>query len=130
MKKHFLKCRSITDGCNKPDSQGSTSDGGQLGSKSLKSHHSGNSGSKAKEDKDDRCGNEEKGDRTHGSKSKTDGKVTSQDDLQESPHRSMHIARSSAAGRSQEDMGKVPHTHQSHKKLKKHGKSSHKKLHH
>ena len=84
MKKHFLKCRSIIDVCPKPDSQGSTSDGGQSGSKSSKSHHSRESGSKSKKDKDDRCSNEEKGDKMHSSKSKTDGKATSRDDLQES----------------------------------------------
>ena len=122
MKKHFLKCCGISDACPKPDSQGSASDGCQLGSKPLKSHHSGESESKSKK---------HKGDKTHGSKeSKTEGKVASQDELLESLHWSSCLARASMAGGSQEDVGKVPHTHQSHKKLKKHGKSLHKKSHH
>ena len=62
--------------------------------------------------------------------SKTDGKAASQGELQESPHQSSCLARSSIAGSSQEDVGKAPHTHQSHKKSKKHGKSLHKKSHH
>ena len=48
MKKHFLKCHDITDVHEKPDSQGSASDGGQLAGKPSKSHHSNDSGSKAK----------------------------------------------------------------------------------
>ena len=44
MKKHFLKCHSIADACEKPDSQGR---------KLLKSHHSGESSSKSKKDKGD-----------------------------------------------------------------------------
>ena len=64
----------------------------------------------------------------HELKSKTDGKVASQDELQESPCQSSCFAGSSTAGSSQEVVGKAPHTHLSHKKLKKHGKSLHKKL--
>ena len=129
MKKHFLKCHSITDAHEKPDSQGSTSDGGQSGNKPSKSHCNGEPSSKSKMDKGDQCGNEEKGDKAHRSKeSKTDGKVAPQDGLQESPCQSIHIARSSSAGGSQEDVGKALHTHLSHKKLTKCSMSSHKKL--
>ena len=53
MKKHFLKCHGISDAHEKPDLQGSTSDGGQSGSKPSKTHHSGDSGSKDKKDKGD-----------------------------------------------------------------------------
>ena len=128
MKKHFLKCHGITDMHLKADSQGSTGDGGQLGTKPSKSHCSGESGSKSKKDKGDQHRDKEKGDKMHGSKeSKTDGKVASQDELQGSPCWGSHHARSSTAGRSQEDAGKALHTHQSHKKSKKHSKSSHKK---
>ena len=72
---------------------------------------------------------EEMSDKTHGSKeSKTESKAAFLGGLQESLHLSMCIARSSAAGGSQKDVGKVPCTHRSHKKSKKHGKSSYKKL--
>ena len=65
-----------------------------------------------------------------GQSPKTDGKAASQDELQESPCHSSCLARAGTAGRSQEDVGKVPRNHQSHKMLKKHGKRSHKKSHH
>ena len=71
-----------------------------------------------------------KSDKRHGLKeSMTDGKVASQDDSQGSLHQSMHLAGMSTASRSQEDADGAWHTHQSHKKAKKHGKSSHKKSH-
>ena len=130
MKKHFLKCCGISDACEKPDSQGSTSDGGQSGGKPSKTHHSGYSGPKDKKDKGDLCGNEEKSDKRHGLKeSKTDDKAASQDDSQDSPHQSTCLAGLSATGGSQEDVDRVLCTHWSHKKVKKCGKSLHKKSH-
>ena len=118
MKKHFLKCHGITNVCEKPDSQGS---------KLSKLHGSGESGTKSKKDKGDKCSDEEKGNKPHGSESKPDGKVASQDEVQESLHHSSCLAGSSTAGGSQKDVGKVPHRHWSHKKSKKCGKKSHKK---
>ena len=118
MKKHFLKCCGIIDVCEKPDSQGN---------KMSKSQGSGESSSKSKKVKGDKHGDEEKGDKLHGSESKAGGKVASQEQVQESPHCSLCLAGSSTAAGSQGDMGKAPHNHQSHKKLKKHGKKSHKK---
>ena len=56
--------------------------------------------------------------------------MASKEQVQESPCHSLHLAGSSTAGGSQGDVGKVPCNHQRHKKLKKHGKKSHKKLHH
>ena len=111
MKKHFLKCRGIVDVHGKPDSQGS---------KTLKLQGSGESSSKSKKDKGDKCGDEEKGDKLCGSESKAGSKAASQEESQESLHHSKHLAGSSAAGSN----------HWHHKKSKKCDKKSHKKLHH
>ena len=119
MKKNFIKCCGITNKCEKLDSQGS---------KLSKSQGSGESGTKSRKDKGDKHGNEEKDDKPHGSESKTGGKVASQEQIQESLHCSSCLAGSSAAGSSQEDMGKVPHSHWSNKKSKKCSKKLHKKL--
>ena len=119
--KHFLKCCSIADVHKKPDLQGSISDGSLSSSKSSKLHSSGRSSSKSKKDKDNRCGDDKKGNKTHKSKSKeskTDGKAASQDEFQESLHHSSCLARAGTSGGCQEDVGKAPCTHWSHKKFK------------
>ena len=104
MKKHFLKCHGIKDTHEKMDLQGS---------KSSKSHGSGESSSKPKKDKGDKCSKQEKGDKPCGSESKSGSKTTSQEQVLESLHHSQCIAGSSPEGGH----------HKSHKKLKKHGKN-------
>ena len=96
----------------------------------LKLHGSGESGTKSRKDKGDKHGDKEKGNRPCGSDSKTDSKGASQEEIQKSLHHSSCLAVSSTVSGSQEDVGKAPRSHQSHKKSKKHGKSSHKKSHH
>ena len=79
------------------------------------SHGSGESSSKPK-DKGDKHGNKEKGDKPRGLECKSGSKTASQEQVQESPCCSLHLAGSSAEGGH----------HKSHKKSKKHGKKSHK----
>ena len=107
MKKHFLKCCGIKGACEKTDSQGS---------KSSKSHGSGESSSKPKKDKGDKHGDEEKGDKPCGSESKSGSKTASQEQVLESLHHSKCLAGSSTEGSHDK----------SHKKSKKCGQKSHK----
>ena len=116
--KHFLKCHSITDAHKKPDLQGS---------KSSKLQGSGESGTKSKKDKGDKCMVMRRKVTSHVGQSP---KLVAKRPLRSRSKR-VHIVVCAllgpAAGSSQEDVGKAPHSHQSHKKSKKHGKKSHKK---
>ena len=77
-----------------------------------KSHGGGESSRKPKKNKGDKCSEEKKGDKPHGSESKSDSKMVSQEQVLESPHHSLQIAGSST----EEGLNK------SYKKSKKHGK--------